>query len=425
MITPPQIAFYQSSTESDRVHFLIQLAKTGQQEIAAELLKLFPLQGPLAINRTLFIEGLIDEGRHDLTGAAKKFRAALANDPKLTLVRSELAQVLFRLDEGESAKHHLQLLEADAPTATDAASIRNFIDKIDQSRPYSFSGYVSLAPTTNINSGSSHSTVYSSVFGADLGISAANQKQSGLGGAAGLSLGYSKRLGNDWQAVLAGNIDTQIYPDWNFDSFSTSESGEMRYMLSGGFVSLGGVASQSASPAALQLTYNSYGPRAALRYNLDQRNLFTASAIYEWRDYTGSSVQNGTALLTDAGLTHAFDSTLNTTVFGGYDNIASQLKSISYETFFGGLNVYKELPLGITLDVSAQARLSYFDGINLIAGYARQDQRYIATATITKRDINLMGFAPSIAFTETLNHSNIAIFDYDAQSVDLRLTKDF
>ena len=110
---------------------LIELTHNGHADMAEALLKRFPLEGPLAENRKLFIDGLILESRGELKASAGKFRAALANDPKLTLVRSELAQVLARMDETDSAKHHLELLAADAPTPEQAAGIRSFIQQLD------------------------------------------------------------------------------------------------------------------------------------------------------------------------------------------------------------------------------------------------------------------------------------------------------
>ena len=242
--TPQQISDYQATPESERVRLLIELSKTGHQDEAEALLKKFPLQGPHGANRTLYVQGLIMEARHDLIGAARSFRYALASDPKLTLVRSDLVQVLMQLDESDSAKHHLKLLQADAPSAEQAANIRSFIDKIDESHPYYFSGFINIAPSTNINSGSSHNTVYSAITGSNWDIAAANKAQSGLGITAGLNAGYSKRLGNNFQGVLAANIATSLYGDYAFDSISTSESGEMRYLLDQGFVSVGAVFSQ-------------------------------------------------------------------------------------------------------------------------------------------------------------------------------------
>ena len=422
-ITAQQLALYKVANENQRVHILITLAKSGQPQMADDLLRQFPLQGPHAANRTLFVNGLILESKGDLTGAAREFRSALADDPKLTLVRTELAQVLFALNENDSAKHHLQLLEGDAPDPQSAKGIQAFIDRIDESRPYTVSGYISFAPSTNINNGSSHSTVYSPPLNIDLTIG--NQKQSGVGLEGGLSVGYSRRLGNKFQAVLSAGVSGTAYLDSAFDSASTSEIGEMRYLLDNGYLSLGAVASQSYEPLKLDLNFHSYGPRIAANYQLTQRDLINTNATYEWRDYGAGNPQNGTALTTNVSITHALDSSMNVTLFGGYDRVLNTTPAISYGSYFGGINFYKELPLGITVDANAQAHFSYFDGIEPITSTWRQDQRYIGSVTLTKRDLNILGFAPSLQYSYTLNNSNVAPYDFDAHAVNFRFTKDF
>lgn len=413
-----------------RVHALIAFAKAGQQEQAAELLRRFPLTGPHAANRTLFVEGLILEGRHDFYGAARKFRAALADDPKLTLVRAELAQVLVGLDENDSAAHHLKLLEADAPSAADAAGIRSFIDKISDQKPITVSGFLSVAPTTNANSGSNHSNISSpgiSEFSPDISTNGviANQKKSGLGLSGGLNAGFSKKLADRWQLVLGGGISGNAYTDVEFTSASTSESAELRFLLSDGYFSFGGTAYQGFTPSTLSLNYKSYGPRIAATYQLTQRDLINSSISYEWRDYGGGSDLNGTALHIDSAVTHALDSTSNFTIFGGYDRVNAQDAAKTYSTYFGGVNFYKDLPMGITMDANAQARISPFDGVDAISGLTRFDSRYVGSLTLTKRDFNFMGFAPSVNYSYTLNQSNIAFFDYDSHAVNFNLTKDF
>jgi outer membrane protein len=422
-ITAQQLAAYNAATESQRIHILIRLAKTGQPKIAASLLKQFPLQGPLAENRTLFVTGLVKEGQGNLIGAAHDFREALANDPKLTMVRAELADLLVKLNENDSAKHHLRLLEADAPTPQAAKGIKSFIDRIDESTPFTYGGFVSIAPSTNINSGSGHSTVYSQPL--DVNLTIANQQKSGLGFEAGFNAGYLRRISNRWQVVLSAGVDGSAYLDPNFDSVSTSETAEMRYLLDNGFLSFGGVASQSFSPTKLNLSFNSYGPRIAANYQLTQQDLIDASATYEMRDYGTGAAENGTALTTHVGVTHALDSTMNFTVFGNYHKINSTLGAISYKSYIGGLNVYKEFPMGVSLDASAQAHFTVFDDVIPLKGYIRQDQRYVGSLTFTKRDLNILGFAPSLSYSYTLNKSNVENYDYDAHAVDFRFTKEF
>jgi outer membrane protein len=427
-----QIRVYESADEGQRVHFLIERAKMGQGELVENLLKHFPLQGPHATNRKLFIEGLILEVRGDLSGAAKKYRAALARDPSLTLVRVQLVGCLDKLGQDDSAKHHLQLLEAEAPNKEVASSIKSFMDRIDAKRPLTFTGFISLAPSTNINSGSSHTQVYAPGYGTDkvFDIFKSDQKRSGVGAAGGLGAAYSKRIGNQLEAVVAADVSGSIYADREFDSASFSQSLEMRYHLNEGYIGLGGVADQSINPNSPDLMhdsvrYHSYGPRVSTLYFLGEHNMLHASAVYEWRDYADSSFLDGTAFLSEASLNHGINQTLNLTLSGGFDKINSNQDNLSYNTYFAGFGLYKELPMGINLNANTQIRLSTFDQMNPAFLVTRQDQRYIGSLAFTKRDLNIFGFAPAISYTYTKNVSNITLYDYDSHAVDLRLTKDF
>jgi tetratricopeptide (TPR) repeat protein len=423
--SPQQISEYEASSEKTRVRLLIQLAKSGQHELAAVLLKRYPLTGKFASNRQLFIEGLILYGRGNLTGAVKNYRKALADDPSLTLVRAELAQTLFELQDDDSAKHHLNLLMAEAPNEQAAQGIRSFIDTIDARRPFTFNAYVSVAPSTNVNNGSSNKTVYSPVFGGNLDIDSASQKKSGIGFSTGLSAGYSHRLGNDFSAVLGAGVDARIYNDSDFNSYSASQSAELRYLISGGFLGAGMVASENLKNDEIGLSYYSYGPRVSLQKAISPRNRINLSSVYEWRNYPDTPASDGTALMIDGAWNHAFDSSLNATLNGGYDHIKSELDFTSYKTYSGGLGIYKELPKGITVNLNGEFRFSDFDGMHPIAGVVRKDKRWTGSVTLTKRDLNIWGYAPAIEYTYIHNDSNISLYQFDSHEVDFRLSKDF
>ena len=433
-LTAIQMQVYESASEVQRVHFLIERAKMGRSELVEALLQKYPLQGPHARNRTLFVEGLLLGGNGDLTGAVEKYRAALANDPSLTLVRAQLAQTLVTLGKDESAKHHLTQLQAEAPSEEASGRIRSFIEKIDSRKPLTFNGFISLAPTTNLNNGTTASKVYTANPDySDVGYfipSAATQQQSGVGLSAGINVGYSKRLGNDLELVLAADVAGQVYLDRIYDSVSLSQSAEMRYHIDKGYVGFGAVANEAVDPNAKDflhdgLTYKSYGPRVSFLYFASQHDVINGSAVYEWQDNTNSDVYDGTAFLTDFSYNHGFDSTFNVTMSGGYNKIDSQLAFNSYATYFGGLGFYKELPLGITVNANTQVRLSTFDAVNPVFFMTRHDERYIGSIALTKRDLNFKGFAPALAYTYTYNNSNIAAYEFDSHAVDFRLTKNF
>jgi outer membrane protein len=425
-VTPSsqQISEYEASSEKTRVNLLIQLAKSGQHELAASLLQRYPLTGPFAKNRAIFIEGLILHGRGNLTGAAQKYRDALASDPGLTLVRAELAQTLFELQEDDSAKHHLELLMAEAPSENEAKGIRSFIDNIDARRPFTFNTYVSAAPSTNVNNGSSLKTVYES-NGAQIDIDPDSRKKSGIGFSTGASAGYSKRLGNNFSAVLGGSANATVYNDKTYNTYGTSESAELRYLLAGGHVGLGLIGSQSVKSDASGLSYYSYGPRVGLQKDITPKDRVNLSSVYEWRKYPDNSLSDGTAVMLDGAWSHAFASDLNVSLNAGYDRVASGIDYNSYESWSGGLGFYKELPKGITADLHGEVSRSGFDAMFPIYNVIRKDERFTGTISLTKRDFNIWGYAPALEYTYLYNHSNVANFEFDSHSVNFRLSKDF
>ena len=430
-VTAQNFAAYQAADENHRIRILIKLVGAGYVNAAELMLQRFPLQGPFAQNRQLYIEGLIAHKRGHLTEAVTKFRAALANDPHLTLVRVELAKTLAELDENDSAKHHLRLLEAETQDPQQLANIQSFIQSLDARHPFTFSGYVSIAPSTNINQGSSHTTVYSPGVGGIDGvgpvgtIAPSSQATSGVGIIAGGNVGFTHRLNDNWQGVLAAGLSSVYYPSLSSVSLSASQSAEARYLIKDGYLGFGGAASESADPINLALAYTSVGPRVSIAKLLTPRDQFTASALYEWRNYVTSPTSNGNALTINAVLTHAMDSTANIALLGGYENVTQQITYNSYQDVSVGLGVYKELPHGITAQLQGSARFAGFDDVNPITLSTRQDQNLTGSITLTKRDWNLYGFAPSLNYTYTRNFSNITLFDFESHNVDLTLTKNF
>jgi outer membrane protein len=423
--SPQQISEYEASTESTRVKLLMKLAKSGQHELAASLLKRYPLSGKFGKNRQLFVEGLILKARGNLTGAAKNYRAALADDPSLTLVRAELAQTLFVLQEDESAKHHLNLLMAEAPNEYEAQGIRSFIDTIDARRPFTFNAYVSVAPSTNVNNGSSKKTIYAPLFGVDMDIDDDSREQSGIGFSTGLSAGYSRRLGNDFSVVLGGGFNASIYDDSDYNVFGASQSAELRYLIDGGFLGAGAVASENLKNDEMDLSYYSYGPRVSLQKAITPQDRINLSSVYEWRTYPDTSASDGTALMIDGSWNHAFDSSLTASLSAGYDRVKTEIDFNSYETYSGGFGLYKELPKGITVDLNGEIRFSEFDAMQPIAGVTREDTRLTGSAALTKRDFNIWGYAPAVQYTYVYNNSNISLYEFDSHAVDFKLSKDF
>jgi outer membrane protein len=423
-LSPDHLAYYEQADEGARVQVLIKLAQSAQFEDAEILLQRYPLIGPRAANRTLFIQGLILEKRGQLTAAATKFRAALASDPKLSMVRAELAQVLVTLGENDSAKHHLQLLESDAPTPQQANRIKSLVDRLDAQTPFVFSSYISFAPSTNINEGSSHVDV-TAPDGFSATVDPSTQRTSGIGALAGASVGYSKKFGDHFQAVTAGNAIASIYNDKVFDAVAFGQFSELRYLLEDGYLGVGAVGGEALSLSGFDLSYYEVGPRVSFSKLLTQRDQLTGSVSYQWRNFAGVFSASSNALAVNSTLIHSIDSGSNIALIGGYDNVTNFLNYNAYQAETFGLGFYKEMPLGLTVEGQGTVRLAQFAEATPVYDFVRIDQRLTGSATFTKRDWNWFGFAPSLNYTYVRNFSNIDLYDYDSHSVDFRLTKDF
>jgi tetratricopeptide (TPR) repeat protein len=409
--------------EGQRLRLAIELAKTGRHEQAAQLIARHPFTGPLAANRTLFVEGLILRGRGDTEGAIAKYRAALADNPSLTLVRAELANALVAVGERDSAKHHLEQLASEAPDENAARQVRSFIDRIDAERPFKVSAYVSLAPSTNVNDGTDNDTIYT-IFG-QIPISAAGKEKSGIGLNAGLRAGYTQPLGERFMGVVGFGLDGRVYENGDYDRATASESAEIRYLVKDGYVGLGGIASQTVSSDDIDFAAWTAGPRLSVFHRFSPKSSLLAASTAEFKTYEDTPFHDGVSLSENVSFSHAFAQGFFGYVLGEVEYTDTDYKHLDNWSYMIGLGASKELRHGLTLAAGGRARLTKYEGASVLIGKPREDERYDATVSITKRDWELWGYAPVFEYSYTLNQSNIAFFDFDSHTVDFRLTKDF
>ena len=435
-LTAAQDEQYQTLPEPQRVRTLIGLARGGQHELAAELLERYPLSGPFAANRTLFLEGLILKARGNRPAAAQKFRDALADDPSLTMVRAELSQTLYEMGEDDSARHHLELLMGEAPTAREARSIKDFIDAIDARRPFRISSYISIAPSTNINNGSGHDTV--TLGGLDSKID--ERKKSGIGIAAGVNAAYTWQLNNDLTAIIGGGAHTRQYEDDDYDQLSLSETAELRLRTGSGYLGFGALASQSlAGDLASPSNWNEFdgdmstwaaGPRVSVFQRLAPDLAFNGDILLLRQEYDGQSYRDGWRATVEGKLTKAISSVLTGYGTAGFETYrTAERPDLDYNAIFGELGVYKEFPYGITMTAELALRheryQANFNNAFIEFAKPRRDIELATTLSVWKRDWNFWGYSPAIEYTYLWNDSNIAFYDYDSHTVDIRLTKDF
>jgi outer membrane protein len=417
-------------SEAERVHALIRLARDGRHDLAATLLTRYPLTGPFAANRTLFIEGLILKAEGHLPAAAQKYRSALASDPSLATVRAELAHTLYLLGDKAGAKQAFERLRASAPEEKQARNIAAVMAAID-------SGKV-VAIGTGFHTPPDLETVV--VSGVTFEID--DGRESGIAFASGIDAAYSEALEHRLAAIVGWGAYTLQYEGLSqpgcvprtdtsdaCENYPVSEIAEMRYKTEAGYIGFSTLAQQSPDGRSyeksdwLDLDEGSQswalGPRFTL-FHAIAPDLALASDVTLLHE-------DGWRTAAESTLARIFSGDLVGFASGGIERYdADGDDDRSYWSFFGSVGVVKELPWNVSARSEIGAKRRVYDSLLLDEPAApRRDMELGTSLSLWKRDFNIWGYSPVVEYSFTWNGSNVGLFDYTSHTFDFRLTKEF
>lgn len=401
---------------------VIDLAiRQGRYELAGAFLTETRFEDEAARETALFLAARLLKATGQVKGAAATYRRLLASNPDLDLVRAELAHSLYLLGEDEAARHHFSLLLAAAPEESAADTFRNFIDSIDARQPFQTQFVVSLAPGTNVNSGTDASSV--SLGGLPFRIDAASRRKSGVGLRLGADAAYTWRFGAVEPYLGAGFLSID-YPHDEFDDLTVSGRGGLRYRLKDGFVGAEGVVSRrffATSPYSLTA-----GPRVYAAHRIGPRLRAYGSASAKQRQFDQSPDAEGWTYELDGRLTVALAPGLQVTpLVSVVREEAPDRPFIAYDELELGASVYYEAPFGITVRGLASHAWRDYGGAFPGRTTARHDRRLTLSLSLLKRDWDIAGWTPQIGYARTENESDVVFYDYARDDFQVTLTRRF
>jgi tetratricopeptide (TPR) repeat protein len=404
-----------------------QLLRGGRFDVAERLLT-STKYGANARPTQQFYLAIVRRAQGKPAQAIDMFRAILADHPDYSRVRLELAATLFQVQEDESARHNFELvLGASGSQPGLANTVRSYINAIDSRRRWDFSTYLTIAPSTNLNQGSDNRVVY--LNGLPFVISDANQKQSGVGIVTGFQGSYRQPVSDKLDLVLSGGAHTKRYPDSNFNDLLASVSFGPRYRFDQGYLGLYAIADKRWFADTDYST--SFGGLLSGAFRLAPSDIVFADLGCSERrfedDWKGSDLtyQDGHACFASARFEHHIDAATYVQALGGGGEETAGLAHLDNESWNAGAGIYSELPWGLSLYLQGLYTRREYDGIFPGIAEARRDDRVDVSLNATKRDLDIFGFAPMAQFTYTHNVSNVSFYVYDAQGLNLTLTKKF
>ena len=378
--------------------------------------------------QTGFLSGLIAARTGDYRRAADKFMAILADDPRQTRVRLELAQALLALKKTASADRQLRIAEQDAELPQQIArTIRTARDTIRSGRAWRLDVNVGIAPDTNINNATTARAITvlfgDAAYEAELDADA--KARSGTGATAQLSTGVRLPIGKDFSAIGEVDANGTDYGGRRFDDYTMQAAAGAEYRLTPtSSVSLEGVyahrwyggraiIAQVGARAGGQMVV---GKSDRVGFQIDLRH---ARAFFD-RGYDGW--QGGVY----GTIEHAVARTIIISAGPFVRREALREEAFSNVEYGGTIGIGGELPHGITAGASLSASRAHYDApLPIFALKARHDTRLVVRATLGDRKIRVLGFSPQVNWTYNRIASSLGLYSIRRSRFDLTLAHYF
>jgi hypothetical protein len=377
---------------------------------------------------TAFLDGLIASRTGDYQGAADRFTAILADDPRQTRVRLELAQALMALKKTASADRQLRIVQQDADLPQQIAKmIRSVRDTIRSGRAWRLDFNVGIAPDTNINNATSAQSITvligDGAYRADLNEEA--KAHSGVGETAQISAGLRLPIAPRVSALAELDANGTNYAGSRFDDYTVEADAGAEYRLTAtSSLSLEGeyarrwyggraITEQVGGRTGGQFVI---GKRDRLGFQIDVRR---QRAFFD-RGYDGWQ----------GGFYGTIEHALTPTI------VVSAGPIVRREWLQEG--AYSDTELGLTAGIGGELRHGFNAGASIGVSRAvfdealplfdlkpRRDDRLVLRATLGNRKIRVLGFSPQVNWTYNRINSSLGLYAIRKSRFELTVARYF
>ncbi|AZN73051.1 DUF560 domain-containing protein [Georhizobium profundi] len=420
--SPSPAARYGDLTQAERIQAIRGFIERGDLDTAQLLLANSRFdEGDLGY-QAAFLQTIVLERRGELAEAEQLSRTILAERPEFDLVRMHLARILARQGNATGATYHLRLLAESSSDRTSRERFESFIDALDANRPFTVGGFISFAPSTNVNNGSSGTQVM--LGGLPFTIDEGGRAQSGIGVRAGLNAGYSHALNEQFTLYTAGSAVFSDYSGKDFDTLVGDLRVGMRYrtasrMLSAEFI---------ADRRWLSTTPSDYGMGGRIFGSQALMPKLIASGELLFIDRTYDDIPSAAAETVRASGRLSYYSSAAFSVFAGAGGEWEEVDGRPHNAFDGAfveIGTTRQFAYGITASLQAKVGKRDYEADFPGMTEPRKDDYFELRSGFVKRDWQFHGFTPQLAISYYDQSSNVVFYDYDKLGFDITLTKEF
>lgn len=416
----PQTIRVENLSAHDVLAIAGNLVDAGRYDEALSLLDRLAADGVGGPERD-FLDGMIAMARKDHARAEAMFRKMLAGDPKLVRVRLELARTLFLEKKDEQADYQFRLAIAEHPPEAVVRNVARFREAIRARRAWRFNLELGVAPDSNINSATTREQV--EVLGLPFRLNEDARAHSGVGLLAAADASVRLRRFHQAPICLGAYGRVLRYGDTRFNDIYVGGEAGPESRLAGGRLRVAATGLRRWHGGKPLVT--TLGGRLKFDKVIGGRTGLEASLAFRHNAYAGRDDVNGWDVEGGVAINRALSpSTLGFAWASVQRSIAHDPGQSNWQGRIG-FGVLKELPRGLRPQVTFAAARQVNDAPLALFGAVRRDWRLEVSASIYKRDWNVMGFAPSLRLTWTRGFSTIALYDQKRLRAEAGIAKAF
>jgi tetratricopeptide (TPR) repeat protein len=372
-------------------------------------------------NQVQFLLGLLDMQDQDYESAISRFRRILVFDPTALRVRLEMGRTFFMMGRYGDAERQFLYARAGKLPKTVLANVDRYLGAIRQRKTFSYGAAVAIAPDSNLNAGPATDTI--SLYGLPFQLSPNAKANSGVGLTVDANAEWAPRIGKRTKWRVGTQLHRAQYLQTAFDDMALALYSGPQINLKRWDLSLLGNVSRRWYGDRGYAT--AFGPSVDANYFLNPHLGVGLSVNVRQIDYDLNSLQNG--LGKSVGL-NFFDTPTAASFVRGAITIGRQDARVSAYAFDSrqfGLDYVREFAGGLTVGISPTFTAIDYKAPLAAFAVARRDQQYVIQLSLLDRRIDFHGITPRIVYTFIKNKSNIDLFRFKRNRVEIGFTSSF
>ena len=352
------------------------------------------------------------------SGLRAILEVAPGNDP----ARESLTRLLLKTGRLDAAAYHAQHLAQNARNPSlrrDAETLRFRLE----GPAWGWQPIFALSPTSNLNKGSTSETIL--IGDTPFTIDADSRAQGGVGLTFGLSGWRSWRLDEAWRARLSGEASAMVYDGGDLDPQQSLRAnyaldrrlGDLQLSLG---VTVDGLAKRG------KLERRRIGPSVGLAWRLDDRR--QANVLFEARsvDYLTDTYRSGPTTSLSFGWRQAISPDLSFRLGVPFRTVRTHREHLDYDSFGISASIEKlwndgGIHTSFGVRVAEDRYVGPFPG----TGTRREDQIASLSLEVSNGNWQPHGFVPVMRYEFTRSKSNVSLYDYDSNDLQITFRKAF